>query len=419
MGGTSGVRPGPWVSYNGSMVEPEIMPTTAATGGSRRRRLGWLWLASVLGISLLMFTYHHLAVVAEGGKRPALSAAINELSAAFGAGVLFWGVRAVVRAWPLTEHRAARIPLYLVGLGLYSALHTSSNWALRALLYPLADLGRYDYGLMPLRYLMELPVDVISVIVMVGALHWVRAGRRARARELQAAHLERSLTQSKLANLRLQLQPHFLFNALNTISATMYRDVDQADALIERLGALLRGSLSTSRAELVPLGLELDWLGSYLALLEARFEDRLTVELDVDPGLRAALVPSMVLQPLVENAVRHGGVERRGHGHIRIAARRDGTRLALSVEDDGPGAAAPIDPRTAGFGLRSVAERLALIYGDGGDGGDCDDDDGEASGDGGGEALTLSSGTEGGFTARIRVPYRVPGGPGQHPEGRS
>ncbi|WP_428268308.1 sensor histidine kinase [Haliangium sp.] len=393
------------------MVEPEITPPPTTAGWPRRWRLFGIWLATVLGISLLMFTYHHLAVVAEGGKRPAIAAALNELSAVFGAGVLFWGVRALVRAWPLTARRATRIPLYLAVLALYSVVHTSSNWALRALLYPMAGLGKFDYGIMPVRYLMELPIDVISFVVMVGALHWVRAGRRARARELRAAHLERSLTESKLANLRLQLQPHFLFNALNTISATMYRDVDEADALIERLGALLRGSLSTSRDELVPLGQELDWLGAYIALLEARFEDRLTVELDVDDGVRAALVPSMVLQPLVENAVRHGGVEGRGHGLIRIAARREGSRLALSVEDDGPGAPTPIDPEEAGFGLRSIAERLALIYGrDGGDDGNDGDD---------GHALVLCSGSAGGFTARVRVPYQVGAGPVQASEGRS
>ena len=357
-------------------------------GGSSRLRTFGLWLAVVLGIGLLFFTYHHLEAVAASEGPPPAKALISELTAAFGAGVLFWGVRALALAMPLTARTwLRRLPLYVGALGLYSAAHTSSNWALRSLLYPLADLGPYDYGRMPVRYFMELPIDVLSFVLMVGVVRWAASRRRARERELREARLERSLTEAKLANLRLQLQPHFLFNALNTISSTMYRDVGRADELVERLGDLLRASLSTARDDLVPLGRELDWLAAYVELLEARFEERLRVEVDVPDKLRRAAVPTMLLQPLVENAVRHGGVESRGTGRIRISGRREDGSLVLAVADDGPGAQEPVDPRRAGFGLRSVAERLELLYGPE-------------------QALELASIPEGGFTATLRFPYR-------------
>jgi signal transduction histidine kinase len=357
-------------------------------GGSSRLRTFGLWLAVVLGIGLLFFTYHHLGAVAESERPPVAKALINELTAAFGAGVLFWGVRALALTLPPTRSTwLRRLPLYAAALGLYSAAHTSSNWALRAALYPLAGLGSYDYGRMPVRYLMELPIDVIGFVAMVGVVRWAASRRERRERELREARLERSLTEAKLANLRLQLQPHFLFNALNTISSTMYRDVGRADELIEDLGDLLRGSLSTGRDDLVPLGRELDWLAAYVELLEARFEERLTVEVDVPDELRWAVVPAMLLQPLVENAVRHGGVESRGTGRIRISGRREDGSLVLAVADDGPGAPEPVDPRRAGFGLRSVAERLELLYGPE-------------------QALDLTSTPETGFTATLRFPYR-------------
>ena len=377
-GRTSGTVSGTWRSYTHRVT---------ADGDKRRRRTFGLWLAVVLAIGLLLFTYHHLSAVVASERPPVAKALINELTAAFGAGILFWGVRALALALPLTGRTwLRRMPHYLAALGLYSTAHTSSNWALRSALYPLAGLGSYDYGRMPVRYFMELPIDVLSFVLMVGVVRWAASRRRARERELREARLERSLTEAKLANLRLQLQPHFLFNALNTISSTMYRDVGRADELVERLGDLLRGSLSTGRDDLVPLGRELDWLAAYVELLEARFEERLTVEVDVPDELRRAVVPAMLLQPLVENAVRHGGVESRGTGRIRISGRREDGSLVLAVADDGPGAQQPVDPRRAGFGLRSVAERLELLYGPE-------------------QSLDLVSAPGTGFTATLRFPY--------------
>src|SRR5579864_8399861 len=143
-------------------------------------------------------------------------------------------------------------------------------WGLRSALFPLAGLGPYDYGVMPLRYLMELPMQLIAFTVLVGGLHAVAALEAARARELQAARVEGSLARAQLRSLRLQLQPHFLFNALHTISAAMYEDPAAADEMLEQLAELLRASLRTAQADEVPLAEELALLDRYLALQRAR-----------------------------------------------------------------------------------------------------------------------------------------------------
>jgi two-component system LytT family sensor kinase len=215
----------------------------------------------------------------------------------------------------------------------------------------------------------------------VAALH-------ARQRELRAAQLEANLARAQLQNLRLQLQPHFLFNALNTISATMYEDPATADEMLGALSDLLRSSLKTVRTDEVPLREELDLLDRYLAILRARFGERLAVSIEADPAAADALVPSLLLQPLVENAIRHGSAEKDGGGAVAVRARRDGPRLILEVEDDGPGDARRNGARSEGIGLAATAERLRILYG--------------AS-----QTFTAGDGPAGGFLARAVLPLRT------------
>src|SRR5215213_3770437 len=195
-----------------------------------------LWLGLVVTVGLLFFVYRHLEAVVSGDSEDPLAPFINEMTGALTGGLLFFPVRALVRRLPLIRDRwPRRLPVYLLALLAFGAASTSIMWGLRSLLYPLAGLGRYDYGTMPLRYLMELPVQAIGFTLLVTGLHVFAALRAARERELRAAQLEGSLARAQLRNLRLQLQPHFLFNALNTVSATMYEDPAAAD---EMLGAL-------------------------------------------------------------------------------------------------------------------------------------------------------------------------------------
>ncbi|MBE0567872.1 MAG: histidine kinase [Krumholzibacteria bacterium] len=326
-----------------------------------------VWLLAWTCGGLLLFTYHHLAVLAAGGKGSPLPPLINEMTSALGSGLGFFAVRLLVRRWRLDRgYLLRRLPAYLIGIACYSTVQTSWRWAARAVLYPAAGLGDYDYGRMPLRFLMELPADAIVFMIMAAALHAWRHVAAARARELHTLRLQRSLADANLRNLQLQLQPHFLFNALNTVSATMYRDVAQADTMISRLADLLRASLRTARSDCVPLAEELVTLDDYLAIMRARFEERLQVTVTVQPGLDRALVPPFLLQPLVENAIGHGGVEVRGTGRVQVVVGRDErpSTLSIVIEDDGPGLAQATAPLRGGVGLGATAERLRLLYGD-------------------------------------------------------
>ena len=210
--------------------------------------------------------------------------------------------------------------------------------------------------------------------------------RRFREREVRAYQLETQLARAELQALKSQLQPHFLFNALNTISSTMYDDPRGADRLIGQLSQLLRLSLRTSHAQEVPLREELDVLNCYLGLMTARFGSRLRVNVATLPDVSDALVPSLLLQPLVENAIRHGNAARSTGGAIDVRVERVGASLHLSVVDDGPGAPADTDIFAAGIGLSATRDRLRLLYGNG---------------------HRFSAGNRGaGFAVDITLPYR-------------
>jgi LytS/YehU family sensor histidine kinase len=160
--------------------------------------------------------------------------------------------------------------------------------------------------------------------------------------------------------LRMQLQPHFLFNTLHSISALMHKDVRRADSMVAALSDLLRMSLQNIGAQEVPLQSELDFLQRYVEIMSLRFGDRLRVSIDVDPETRDARVPNLFLQPLVENSFRHGFGDL-GQGAISIAVRRDGDMLVCDIIDDGRGLRAG---HKEGVGLASTRQRLAHLYGD-------------------------------------------------------
>jgi signal transduction histidine kinase len=187
--------------------------------------------------------------------------------------------------------------------------------------------------------------------------------RQAHDLALQATELERRLVEARLQSLRAQLQPHFLFNALNTISAFTETNPQVARRLMERLGDLLRASLTHAARPLVPLSEELTFLDDYLAIESARFEGRITVSVRADDSLLDSLVPSFLFQPLVENAIRHGVAPRLSGGHIEVTAARVDSRLVLRVHDDGLGLAAGWTfAKHAGVGLRNVSARLQHLY---------------------------------------------------------
>lgn len=198
--------------------------------------------------------------------------------------------------------------------------------------------------------------------VVVGASHGVEFYRRYREREMRAVELEKLLAQARLQALQAQLNPHFLFNTLNGISTLMHRDVDAADRMIVRLSALLRRALENVGTQEVPLRDELEFLRSYLEIEQVRFGARLAVEFAVPANLLDAPVPNLILQPLVENAIKHGIAPHKAAGRIQIAARREGEMLVLSVRDNGAGLP-PTAEAGAGLGLANTRARLGHLYG--------------------------------------------------------
>ncbi len=204
--------------------------------------------------------------------------------------------------------------------------------------------------------LMKVHVNFLTYWAIVGVSYSIEHYRKYRERELRAAHLETALARAQVQSLRMQLNPHFLFNTLNAVAALMREDVEAADVMIARLGDLLRVTLATAEVHEVTLAREIELVQMYLDIQQARMGDRLTTRISAAPDVLDAAVPTLLLQPLVENAIRHGAAARRGPAAIEVTARRSGDALVIDVADDGPG---PPESITPGHGLQNTRTRLA------------------------------------------------------------
>lgn len=211
-------------------------------------------------------------------------------------------------------------------------------------------------------FIDRLPIDLLLYMGIVAALLAAGYAAEARRRGVAAARAEALLARSRFDALSARLQPHFLFNALQAIATLIKRDPESATRMTVRLGDLLRASLDRSGGQEVALADELTLLRAYLDIEAVRFADRLRIAYEIAPGTERLLVPDLILQPLVENAVKHGVAPLAGGGSIVISTRRAGDRLLLSVLDDGAGLRAAA-PATSGVGLSVTRERLAHLYG--------------------------------------------------------
>jgi signal transduction histidine kinase len=271
---------------------------------------------------------------------------------------------------PFALRLAARFPLRRQRLAVALAVHgvasvacALANLALFALAAPVVGATQLEptwlatfSRLLGTTFLLNLPVYWL----VVAAAHVDRLARDAREEDRRRLRMEAELADARLQALRAQLQPHFLFNALNTISVLMHEDVDAAERVLLQLSTLLRRSLEGNGAQEVTLGEEIGFLGSYLEIERARFGDRLDYRIRVPDDTLDARVPSLVLQPLVENALRHGLATRAGPGRVDIEAERQGDTLRLRVVDDGRG----LPPATTErVGLSNTRARLQLMYG--------------------------------------------------------
>jgi sensor histidine kinase YesM len=212
---------------------------------------------------------------------------------------------------------------------------------------------------------MEFSMQAITLSSAIALVHFAYYTRTMRERELRAAQLEAQLGRAKLTSLQAQLHPHFLFNTLNAITSMMYEDPAAADRMMTRLSDLLRLTLAESAGLDAPIREEVEWLEHYLAIMRVRYGERLRVRIDVDPTVADVPVPRLILQPLVENAIRHGIAARPGPGTIEIVAVRHGECMRIEVRDDGPGVRDPGEAqRNGGIGLVNTRERLRHAYGD-------------------------------------------------------
>lgn len=240
--------------------------------------------------------------------------------------------------------------------------------------------------------LWSMLLDLLAYCAVVGGAHSVYFYRRFREREHQALLLEANLTQARLNALRAQLQPHFLFNSLNAIAALLRRDPRLAEATLLSLSDLLRLALSQSQRQEISLGEEMNLVNRYLEIQQTRFGDKLRIDQEIDPAALDCLVPALLLQPVIENAIRHG-IEPAEHGGlVQLCARRSGGRMILTVEDDGVGlgegatATASNERRGNGIGLSNLRARLEALYG-------------------AEQRLELAPRKEGGAAVRIEIPW--------------
>jgi two-component system LytT family sensor kinase len=238
----------------------------------------------------------------------------------------------------------------------------------------------------PRYYYLTIYVNILAYAVVVAAGHVMEIYRRYRDRELHASRLETQLTRAHLHALEMQVQPHFLFNTLNAISELVHQDPVAAELMIAQLGDLLRLTTDGAVRQEVTLGRELDFVESYLEIERTRFQDRLFVKKQVDPDVTDCLVPNLILQPLVENAVRHGLSPRVAPGTVTLTARRVDDVVRLTVRDDGRGLPPPGERRER-VGIGNTRARLRQAYGDG-------------------HRFEMADAPGGGTLVMIEIPYR-------------
>jgi two-component system LytT family sensor kinase len=256
--------------------------------------------------------------------------------------------------------------VHLASAFAFSVIHTTALLITRSLLFPfggraVATVSWWSY--VQRQYLTQLDWMLATYFSLAGLGHAIAYWYEAEERALNAERLQTRLAEAQLQALQRQLQPHFLFNTLHTISSLMRTDVEAADLMIDRLSDLLRMSLRSNTQE-VSVKQEIEILQSYLAIEQTRFRDRLSVAIDVDPAVLDSRIPHLLLQPLVENAVRHGIAPRARPGHIDIRVCRKGGHLEVEVRDSGDGL--PPDRLLAmndGVGLSNTRARLAHLYG--------------------------------------------------------
>jgi two-component system, LytTR family, sensor kinase len=312
----------------------------------------------LIGAFLGLIYAAHLHMMGDEGKPITWAWAFAD----YGFFWLTWGLLSGPIAWivykfPIGGNRRRNIFIHLGASLLVSPVHSTSCY-----------LGMCAMVDKHISWLVFISFGYLRGIVyyslIAAGIHALDYYRQYQAQALAASQLEAQLAQTKLHLLKMQLHPHFLFNTLNSISALLHEDIEQADLMIERLGDFLRLTLDNSTAQELTLREELEFLSCYLSIEQIRLQERLAVAIDAEPHTLDALVPSLILQPIVENAIRHGIAPRTGAGRLEVRARYRESVLTLTVRDNGPGLAAAGNGKSGkGMGLAITRARLERLYG--------------------------------------------------------
>jgi len=362
-----------------------------------RARLGF-WLAVWTFLGTLQAMRLYIAYHSGGQQYISLAQAFTwALADWYIWGLLSPAIFALTRRTAFARgRRALDLATHLVAAPLFAA----AQLFLYSLVYlPLGTLFWHDVGTSNEWTMWTLYLDLLHGKIHAGVITYfllaflyftLYFNERYRQAEAHRARLSAQLATAQLNALKMQLHPHFLFNTLNAITALIHSAPETADRMTTRLGELLRLTLEMESVQQVPLSRELDFLGKYLEIQTLRFSDRLSFHANVDAQVRDALVPVLILQPLLENAVEHGVAPRAGDTRIELSARREGDRLVLSVVNPAPTEADSTRKRTSGGrGLANTRARLQELYGS------------DAS-------LDLEAGRE--FRVTVRIPFRTESG---------
>ena len=281
-----------------------------------------------------------------------------------------WGLLGLLLIWlarrkPIESFAFSQWRTWGLHLGA-SVLVAAGGLFAAYLISRLVDAGQHAAKPAMENFLRDLPrfyrayfhTNLLFMWAVVAAYHGLRVYRKYQLREIEAARLEARFAEARNQALRMQLQPHFLFNTLNSIAALVHTNPEGADDMISRLGDFLRMSLEATPDQMVPLWKELAFIQAYLAIEQVRFQGRLRVEVDVPASVQGLRVPSFILQPLVENALKHGLANHPQGGTLWLRASQGADGLQLEVRDDGAG----FVPGPEGVGLGNVRARLGLIY---------------------------------------------------------
>ena len=331
----------------------------------------WPWVfgaATAFGISSFLQAYRLTllnskpGMTIEAGKLLILNLALWYLPALMMPAIVW-----ATRRFPLEAGRRVRaIAVHLAGALLFSGAHLIGLLAVRFLLWenggkhPQATWAQYFQR----RSFEQFDWSLMVYAVIVGVSHAVAYYHELQERKLKASQLETRLIEARLKTLEAELHPHFLFNTLHAISTLVHRDPESADRMISRLSDLLRITFDRSGEPKVSLKEEIDFLQKYLDIEQTRFQDRLSVHVQVDPDALDGEVPRMILQPIVENAIKHGIAGRSGGDNVQITAGKQGDRLWMQVHDNGGGLqVGTLKALRTGVGLSNTRARLDCLYG--------------------------------------------------------